>query len=393
MDKINSEIFKIEKILSHANVNAVSPFLFGSLGGMTLFYLYLARAKGSDSLNDKGVNLLELCLAKTKTLGSNGSICSGIAGITWLIDICTQEGFIEEEVSDIFPTSDIELAQWVTQCFELGNFDFLHGGTGTFIYLLNRSKRTGIIHKALIQATKTIIEKAVHLEKNYAYIDYYSCSEKKQYPGKVNMGVSHGMISVIYALEIALSLGICKDQVTDLLDKMCNLVQFATEQSFEHYYFPYEFDALTKDVHSRSRIGWCYGDLGSATVLLPVAQRMGRIHLFDQMKKIILNVCNIPFEAQGIRDEGLCHGLIGNALMLKHISSFLASPDINQLSDFYVSRFIANSNSENHLRSFVSGQGYQENLTLLEGVSGIGLGLLSIITNSESKWKEILLLK
>ncbi|HBX62272.1 MAG TPA: hypothetical protein DEG63_04170 [Flavobacteriaceae bacterium] len=78
MDKLEEEVFAIERILSKQNDSFASPYLFGDLGGKTLFYFYLWKYYRLDKYHDIAFKTLEKILSKVSISKLDYSICSGI---------------------------------------------------------------------------------------------------------------------------------------------------------------------------------------------------------------------------------------------------------------------------------------------------------------------------
>ncbi|WP_293888590.1 MULTISPECIES: lanthionine synthetase LanC family protein [unclassified Sphingobacterium] len=393
MDKLEEEVFAIERILSKQNDSFASPYLFGDLGGKTLFYFYLWKYYGLDKYHDIAFKTLEKILSKVSISKLDYSICSGISGIAWLIDICNREGFIEESADDILPSLEDELSKCIKLSFAEKNMDYLHGGTGALIYLLNKASQGPYNVENLTLLLDNLLANCTLISDTMACTTYFSRSKNNAHYNTINLGVSHGMISVMHALNLFLKLKIRSDEVRSMLDKMINLIMFVTNNTVNEYYFPYDIDLRDLTKKSGSRIAWCYGDLGNSAVLYDLSYKVGRLDLELKLQEIIKSVCKLSIEKQSIKDGSLCHGLIGNALLCNYLNRHLENDDLYSLVStnlhLYISKF---PDPINYRKHFIVNVGYRDNNTLLEGLSGIGLGLLTILKNDKPLWTEILLL-
>ncbi|NJI73233.1 hypothetical protein HCX49_08445 [Sphingobacterium kitahiroshimense] len=392
MDKIISELRNIEKKLRSRKQESASPFLFGDMGGSILFYFYLGRQLNQIKFEDYGRGMLEHLLKKLRHVSLNGSLCSGMAGVAWLLDICLLEGFIEEDPNDIIPDIDFQLAAWVNERFIEGNYDYLHGGTGTYIYLLHRYRQKKLCKSIVEKMTDNLLDGNIDIDQHLTYFPFYEVANNRSRPDQINLGISHGNVSIIHALMLAKESGIRVQKVTDTLAKLFNLIELITKQSHNHFYFPFIIERGDFSEKKSSRIAWCYGDLGNSIILLNAAKIMKNDNIEERCTDILNNIPLIPFDKQGIMDSGLCHGLIGNSLMYSHLLNKYSESKYKQQMEFYLNIYLKKfPSSEEFQKNYISGIGYRENYTLLEGISGIGLGLLSIL-NNDMQWKKILLL-
>ena len=82
-----------------------------------------------------------------------------------------------------------------------------------------------------------------------------------------NIALSHGMSSIVIFLSRVINSGAADEKIMEMLFGTVNYI-LAQEIDFEHYGCCFPSQSLeTSSPVSRSRMGWCYGDLGIGIAL------------------------------------------------------------------------------------------------------------------------------
>jgi len=392
-NRILQEIKFISKELALTSTDDLPSYSIGQLGGGTLFYLYAGKILSNESDFNKGINLLEKLIVNSERL-NQGNLSSGLGGVCWLLDICRKDGFIEQDVNEIFPSIDLKLFNWTFETFKIGNLDYLHGATGTFIYLLHRYKENKIEAHVVEKLMDELLTNFIRTEHG-GYFPFYSNLEQKIIPDICNLGLSHGIMSIIYAIALAGQLGIRKTQATVVLEEIFILMETILNNSIiaKNYQFPFYYDLLKRQPSGGGRIAWCYGDFGNSIAILKAAEFLDKPALEIFAHDLCSKSLTSTIEQQGMQDSGLCHGLAGaisildfwhrktnNNIFLENKKSYL---------DIYLQGF---PHKDVHRYSFDPRTGYAANYTLLEGTPGIGLSLLSELDKHTQHWKQLFLL-
>jgi hypothetical protein len=132
----------------------------------------------------------------------------------------------------------------------------------------------------------------------------------------------------------------------------------------------------------RSRIAWCYGDLGIGALLLQASEDygQGRLTLYAQE---LLNSC-AKRAPDGVTEPTLCHGSSGVAHIFNR--AYQETGNINYLEAAQQYFDLTLSFLEDTRLCGVIGDGF------LDGVIGIALALTSAICPIEPKWDRLLML-
>jgi len=158
--------------------------------------------------------------------------------------------------------------------------------------------------------------------------------------------------------------------------------------------FPNYLSLSKEDDTIESRIGWCYGDLGIGYILLLASKTLDDDYLYQRALKILLKasrrrVSNDTF----IIDAGFCHGSIGTAHIYNRIYQTTKMQEFKEASFYFYNEALQYSV---HLDGFAGYKAWKSDkfggpegsMALLQGISGIGLSLISAVSGIEPKWDK-----
>lgn len=101
------------------------------------------------------------------------------------------------------------------------------------------------------------------------------------------------------------------------------------------------------------------------------------------------------FEKNGIVDAGICHGTAGIAHIFNRFFFETKMPIFKDTANYWIKETLKMATHDDGLagyKSFYSEKEWVKEYGLLEGVAGIGLALLSHISDEEPTWDRCLLL-
>ncbi len=146
-------------------------------------------------------------------------------------------------------------------------------------------------------------------------------------------------------------------------------------------------------VEYRSRLGWCYGDLGIGLSLMHVAESFNDSAMQEHALDIFSHTTSrrVPNETL-VSDAGMCHGSYGNALIYKRL--FQKSGDEKYLKsfNFWIEEGIKMAIHEDGYAGYMewnpNEKRWSSELHLLGGVAGIGLVIIDYFSEESSLWDE-----
>ncbi|MFN3850374.1 MAG: lanthionine synthetase LanC family protein [Spirosomataceae bacterium] len=370
--------------------------------GKILYYFYASRVitERQDELMVKGSSLLTRILSivasgEDKTL-LNPTLSNGLAGLGLTIEILINEGFIEDELNEYLCNIDKYVFENAIARIQNGNVDYLHGGGGSFHYLYYRIEKNTEV-KSYLETFVDTLENIAVVSRGGLYFPNIYMKDLSQ-ESEVNLGLSHGMVSVLLILANLYEAGIRPEKCKALIEGGVNFIlSFQNTERFkegEFYNFPNSI-ILNQDKYStdnlngyRGGLRWCYGDMNIMHLLYKVAPILERPELrilADQIGESILPIRGIA----ETRCHGslFCHGATGIAYYYKYLSRISGIEAYMEAYDYWLDKSFELFENEVQQSLFTEISGY-----FLEGFVGSSLVLMDAIEDQEPYWEKVWLL-
>lgn len=307
--------------------------------------------------------------------------CNGLAGLGVGLLWLEQEKIIDG-VSDNLSDFDVVLLNCMRQMVVEDNFDFLHGAVGIGLYFVDRFKtQPEISALAIRELVEAINLKSIRNADGAIRLVY----DHKDPVKRFNISLSHGLSGTMLFLCRVMKTGIADsliNRLSELLEgmKLYLIGQMQDMQSYGSYFptFPVNNDAGSR----KSRLAWCYGDLGILLALLRTAQTLNDERLTAEI------ISRLTVEARYrrnlrqnmIHDACLCHGSAGVAQIFKCLFYETGRYEFYEAYQYWTditSRFITVGNNKDvHFKMFDNTtDDWKTESCILEGDAGIGLFL------------------
>lgn len=288
----------------HKNDNQNYSLLGGDLGQS--IFLYFAASAGLCKYSEANYYLKKI-LDSVRSSPIIHTYCNGIAGLCVGLTMLERYGFIEG-VTDSIPIYDENLTQKLKYYLN-GNFDFLHGAVGIGMYFADRSS----FDNTALKNTQSLLNRLyeTHLSNDDGGIYWFF--PKKEGPLEQNLSISHGISSVVIFLVRAY-----KHLVMDKSKERCiNLLNGIGQYIKSNLKDPSILGCYTPMLphYSKSRLGWCYGDIGTSIALRAIGETIGNSELLEMSNEIALHIAihRQDLNSNAVYDAGLCHGSAGIA--------------------------------------------------------------------------------
>lgn len=350
----------------------------------------------NDESYETGVEIISDIFEKINAGYKLPTYSSGIAGAAWTIIHLQENDFLDLDCDNTLVELDNYLYQSMNYYIEENKFDYLHGAIGIGLYFLKRyqtTKRTELknIYKSdLIILLNYLIKSAIEDKQSKGVKwESYEGIDKDQLVN--NFGLAHGIPSIIYFLNKTNQLYIEANKAGILLNKSIKYLLHNKLDEKHISVFPTMISK--KGTISPSRLAWCYGDLGIASVL---SQNKDSL-IYREAESIFLkSTKRTDLEINGVIDAGICHGAFGIAHMYNRKFQITKNTAFKEAALYWLSKGVGMAVYTDGYAGFKKWTGFDEKwineLNLLEGVAGIGLVIISMISNIEPKWDECLLL-
>jgi lantibiotic modifying enzyme len=320
--------------------------------------------------------------------------CGGLAGLGWLVEFASEQGFLKADTNEVLEFADQYLDYKLKVYLHRNNWDFLHGATGLGFYFLKRHK-----HKPQTAAIKNLIDflSTTGSRTDKQGIKWLSVIDRKTNEKGYNISLSHGMASIVVFLTKVYSQQLFIEETSDLLNGAVSYI-LAQEVDVHRYgaYFPV-FSLESDKSPRKSRLAWCYGDLGIAMAVYQAGRILQRKDWTDKAVSILLYAAGNrrDLEKEAVMDAGLCHGTAGIGHIFYRMWWNTRLPEFKEAADYWFNETLTMAKFEDGLagyKTYHREEGWAKEYGLLEGVSGIGLAMLSYMTDTEPTWDECLLL-
>ena len=388
--EIQRKLAGIAEILCDSSDKFNNPGVLAGVSGLALFMYYYARFTGEN----KYAEFCEQALVKAVEMINNGytyhTFCSGISGLAWTCEHLEQNGFIDRDNISVFKDLDAYLLSCMEKDLEMKNYDYLHGGLGVGYYFL--SKRSP--NKKYIQSLYLGLQKAAIEGKDDA-IKWESIMPES---GKTifNISLSHGMSSIVVVLTKLTKL---YPNVVLIKTLLLNTISYILQQQLSNptvSYFP-SFSLESDEILHPSRLGWCYGDLGIAQALLQAAIALGNKWHERAAIEILLHNCDRrDLNENRVIEAGLCHGASGISHIFNRLYHNYQIDAFKEASVYWMEKTLEMSYFSDGLAGYKSWRGdkdgWENHYSLLEGIIGIGLSIISLMNPYLMNWDECLLL-
>jgi len=395
---LNQKLKEINQIIEQGAHEKNNIGVLSGLSGIALFKFYYSKFLDKDN-NDTGSILLEQSIQKINEGYSMGTFCSGIAGMGWVINHLKKEEFIDLDNDDMFLVVDEYLFDQMKTALNIGHYDFLHGGIGYAFYFLSRYESTDSAllkenYKRYLLSFLELLEKSSEKSKHsYKWISKIGLEgNKKGY----NLSLSHGISSIIGILTKLSKHKEFEEIATKTLQgAITYILQYQNPNKQDSSLFPNVVFA-NETYEYKSRLAWCYGDLGIGIRLWHAGKALQDTSLQNIAVNILEHAAQrkTPEETLVV-DAGLCHGSFGNAQMFLRMYKETNNSVFKKACEFWMQDGLNKATHTDGYAGYKQWKGPEEwkkEVSLLEGIAGIGLTIIDYLADFETNWDECLMI-
>jgi lantibiotic biosynthesis protein len=391
-DKINIKICDIADCLLSTQASNIS--LMGGKAGISLFWTYYSEYSNSVKLEEILAPLMSEIFQVIKKSNISPTFSSGLSGLGWTLEHLEQNGFLEINSELFIKCFDDSLYPCMLKYIQSGNYDYLHGALGVGMYYLNHSSdaKVQLILSYLIDELET---QSKVFSNGIAWESLLYGSDEKVY----NLGLSHGIASIIYMLSRF-------HQVNIHPQKTLNLAYGAVNYLLNHKQDPKQFKYLfpgyipkNKSLPGKyGRLSWCYNDLGISMALLQAGDIFNNESWKKEAINTLLKTTTITeWEEAGVKDACLCHGTSGIAHIYNRAFRYTGVEKFRLSAIYWFEQSLKMAVYDDGLAGFKTYRqpeygGISNDYSFLEGIAGIGLALISAVSDIEPAWDRALLL-
>ncbi|AJW63515.1 Nisin biosynthesis protein NisC [Elizabethkingia miricola] len=373
--------------------------ILGGSSGIIMFLFHYAHYSDDIIYSEVGKKYVYQLFDKINTGEIGATFCNGLAGTIWLLDYLVKNNFIEFDIDENVVQLDEYLAICMQKDIHNKNYDFLHGAIGYGMYFLERYKNTNSneYKQGYLRYICKLINFLEESSIEYNNTIYWEC-DNKQEPEHINLGLAHGIPSIISFLAKAYNTNIEKEIIKNLLEKSVRFIlKYKTPENISN--FPSKVSLNNIDYNNKediSRMAWCYGDLGITIALYHANQILHN----DEIEREYIALLHKSAQRKSkpismVEDTSVCHGSFGLTLIFKKFYNRTKIDSLKEASIYWLNDGLEKAVYTDGIAGFKAHRGddkYEKETDILTGVSGIGLVLMSILTENNLDWDECLLL-
>ncbi|MCK4760797.1 MAG: lanthionine synthetase C family protein [Candidatus Aminicenantes bacterium] len=391
--KYEAKLTEIAGLLFEEAKKMDGPSLMGGKSGAALFFFYYGKYTMKEKYVDYGLELLSDIFDEINEGFVYHTFAGGLAGIGWTVEHLSRVEFLDADTNEILGDLDSFLDRMMRAEIKEGNYDFLHAALGVGFYFLSRLNCPDA--KGYLSALVDGLDKVSHKDEGGG-IKWHSVLDHEKKLEGFNLSLSHGISSIIAILSRIYKQGINKEKTFFLLEGAVNyLLQQAQDLEKYSAVFP---SWIAEPRIFGSRLGWCYGDLGNAITLWQAAQIAKNKEWEEMAVKTILHSTKRRDPAnEYINDAGLCHGAIGVGHLYNRMYHYTGLEECRETALYWYENIFKLAVNEDGLAGYKTFRikelgGPHPDSGFLEGISGIGLALISLLSDIEPQWDEALLM-
>lgn len=318
------------------------------------------------------------------------TFCSGLAGALSSIRLMDRLSLIDLDISEVEAQYRAPMLRQMMRFFDHrpGNFDFMHGAMGIALHFKNDPE-------FIENAVKWLGENA---NRDDGFTKWKSVLSDKGQIG-YNIALSHGMSGIVLVLSRLYGAGVFRQEIRELVASTVGyILSQEIDRSKYGCCFPSQSLENGDEIH-KSRLGWCYGDLGVAVALWQAGKAFGRPDWKDKATDVMLfTTGRRDMKDNSIADAGLCHGGAGVAMMFKYMYDETGDERFAETSNYWADATLTLATHEDGPAGYKrytleTTPPWKDSYTMLEGIAGIGLILLSTLDmERKSEWTDLFLL-
>ena len=354
--------------------------------GKMLFLNNFLKFSSDEQCVERLVNLSNNALATIVSCSKvDASMSMGLSGFLFVVKDLVEDGVLSAKK---FRNCEVEDALFRTMEFfcKNGKFDFLSGALGISLFFLNERQydRVDVCFESLVEQINKQTKECPYLVSEYWNNEPV-----------INLGLAHGLSSILSILSIArIDCDVFEKYrpIALRISKFLLLYQKEDESGL----FPSV--VIGDKAVNYGKLSWCYGDISVGYSLFLYSEAFND----DFCREISLQILSstskrLDKDKVNIVDACLCHGTSGLAYIYRELYKRTQRAEFWEASIYWYAQTHEMSRQCSGNGGFVFNLSKREQAILspfgfLNGISGVGLSMMNLISNEYSNWGRLLLL-
>ncbi len=342
-------------------VSYMRPEIYGGLSGIYMYLSAYSRATGNKKAKEMSAEIkAELKNNLDSILAGEGYDLSGFVGLSGVLYALAHENDNKDELTKLLNilTANIDTKK-------LTQTDLLSGAAGLMKVLMYVYKKLDNHNKYFDSDKAKTRDKIKELAEELMSRAIYENDNAVYWGAEGYTGYAHGVAGIVDALADYYEFS-HDERVLSFIDKGCEYIESCRIGDIRNW-------ARTKERDTVS-INWCHGAPGIALMKIRLAEIFGdRFVTRTDLEEIAATIINNGFG----EDHCLCHGDMGNLMILKKLAETLND---DKIKEFCMKQY---RESLDGLKEKVFGDYfyYSEDTSFMIGPQAIALGILNMEYN------------
>lgn len=405
VQKLKDKLEEINKeLLNNGSLDSTDIGVLSGSSGIALFHFYYNAYNPNEISEDAGSEIIATIVGTINEGYNFHTFCGGIAGAAWVIELLNELDFIEVDTDGLLGILD-EFLNHITKLNQNENFyDFLHGVIGIGYYFLKRYENTNSPESK--SKYEDMLKEIVLLLKERATksddgVYWESILIREEGIKGCNLSLSHGLSSIINFLSRLSRHTAFSEQALPLLKESVNHLlkykKYPAKSEGKGSLFP---DWITNDNEESqsSRLAWCYGDLGIGVSLWQASKVIQNKEVKETAIQLLEHAATRRnIEETRIVDAGLCHGAFGVMHIFDYMYKETSNKKFKEAADYWIDYGLTIDHHEDGSAGYKKWRGgdnptFEKENSLLEGIAGIGLSIISYLHPEMTAWNQSLMI-
>lgn len=368
--------------------------------GLALFHFYYNEYNPNETSEDIGSTIIASIVNNINEGYNFHTFCGGIAGAAWTIELLNELDFIELDTDALLGVLDDYLNHVANLNEQESYYDFLHGLIGIGYYFLKRYKNTisndlKEKYKEMLLAMISKLNRTAKSSEDGVYWESFLIREEGL--KGCNLSLSHGLASIINFLSRLAQESDFSEEAMPLLEKAISHTLSYKKEKPNASFFPDWITDENKETQS-NRLAWCYGDLGVAISLWKASGVIKN----EEVKNTAIQLLEFAatrrdIEETRIVDGGLCHGAFGVMHIFNYMFKETGIKVFKEAADYWIDYGLTIDHHKDGSAGYMKWRGgdtptFEKENSLLEGIAGIGLAILSYLHPEKTEWNQCLMI-
>ncbi len=397
---LKQKLSTISTTLQKQYKDATDVGVVAGISGIALFQFYYSKYLDVDEYADLGAEMISYCIEQINEGYSHPTFCNGIAGLGWAIQHLKTNDFIDIDCDELLSPFNSYLYNQMVFDLTRGNYDFLHGAMGYGFYFLSRYEHTE--NSDLKKAYQSYLDELITTLETLSIsegdtLKWESTLDIEKGNKGFNLSLSHGISSILNFLSRLHRFEAFKESTRKLIRGGANYILGFEDKNPENLSLFPSWVETTVSPEYKSRIAWCYGDLGIGLSLLRAGKALNDVAMQQHALNILNHTTNRKADDETqVVDAGVCHGSYGNALIYRRLCQERNTNSFEKMFNYWMTDGIEKAVHKDGYAGYKQWNGLKKEwtpeLSLLEGIAGIGLVLIDCLSDEPNTWDECLLI-